>query len=213
MLSTPSMSVLPDSEKSCIRTDFTDLDLSMIVSVPTSIRPMSVALVPVFSSSRFTTVRQRLLTSSLSEQNPILVCPSPIVYLPADTPSNCSSSACARGQQLSYRGANLVDVGAGEVDVHGKDANILGPAVADSVGHRGLTVFDIVGHPASVACKWRLVAWPGRQLPGGLLPPGEELLPQFPCPARALQLYRGRTGGWEKLALAQGVRWLRKTLT
>ena len=184
----------------------------MIVSVPTSIRPMSVALVPVFSSRRFTTVRHRLLTSSLSEQNPILVCPSPMVYLPADTPSNCSSSACARGQ-LSYQGTNLIYVGAGKVDVHGKDTNVFGPTVADPVGHRGLTVFAVVRHPASVACKWRLVARPGLQLPGGLLPPGEELLPQFPCPARALQLHRGRTGGWEKLAQAEGVRWLRKALT
>ena len=178
----------------------------MIVSVPTSIRPMSVAFVPVFSSSRFTTVRHRLLTSSLSEQNPILVCPSPMVYLPADTPSNCSSSACARGQ-LSYQGTNLVDVGAGKVDVHGEDANVFGPTMPDPVGHPvGLTVSAVVGHPASVACKWRLVAWPGPELPGGLVSSwgGAVTAVSLPCQGFTVT-HRGRTGGWEKLAQAQQV--------
>ena len=163
---------------------------------------------PVFSRRRLTTVRQRLLTSSLSEQKPIFVCPSPIVYLPADTPSNCSSSACARGQ-LPYQQTNLVNVGAGEVDVHGEDANILGPTMADPVCH------IVVGHPASLACNWRLWTGPGGELPGGLLP----FLGSLSCYRSfpALPGLYSYTGGelvvgksWLRL---RGVRWLRKALT
>lgn len=57
MVSTPSMLEL--EPKSCMSTDLTDLDLSSMVSVPTSRRPMELVSILYFESRLAVTVRAK----------------------------------------------------------------------------------------------------------------------------------------------------------
>lgn len=62
-MSIPSRLVLPDGSNSVVRTDLTDLALSMGDSVPTSRRPIDLGSISNLRSSEDTAVRAREQTS------------------------------------------------------------------------------------------------------------------------------------------------------
>lgn len=113
----PSMSVLPESWKSSMSTVLTALDLSMMVSVPTSSRPTESHGIFVRSISCCTTVRHRELMSSLTEQKPIRVWPKPTVYFPASTLLYFSRSVWSTYWAGKYTSMARIPTSFGQVSV------------------------------------------------------------------------------------------------
>lgn len=85
------MSNLPSNR--LINTVLVLFDLSTKVSVPTSSLPISCLLTLFFSIKLCSTVKANEFTSSASSQNDIFIYPSPMVYFPLPTLSNCSNSS------------------------------------------------------------------------------------------------------------------------
>ena len=86
------MSLLDESLNKSIKCVLTDLDLSINVSVPTSIREIWDKDILFFLINLSRTVKHIEFISSLSSTKDMLVCPKPIVYLPWGILSYSSNS-------------------------------------------------------------------------------------------------------------------------